>query len=277
MIDDLDVHTMGRMYLDLMERCLLGLIYKDPPLDPWFGVVKNEKGERASFGKTSGTFYIEPGQFDPLKRERGLDWPATAHTMIGAKRLRQLRDACEEMISKGIPGDFVETGVWRGGACIMMQAVLRTYDETNERRVWVADSFAGLPPPNPKYPADAQDWHHAVGALLAISEEQVRENFEAYGLLAENVRFLKGWFKDTLPKAPIEKIAVLRLDGDMYESTIDALVALYDKVSPGGFVIVDDYKAVKGCEQAVDDFHDVANITAPLIDIDGKGAYWRKP
>ena len=84
--------------------------------------------------------------------------------------------------------------------------------------------------------------------------EHVKENFQRYGLLDEQVRFVKGWFRDTLPHVPIERLAVLRLDGDLYESTIQALDGLYHKLSPGGFVIVDDYGNVPACRQAVNDF-----------------------
>ncbi len=95
-------------------------------------------------------------------------------------------------------------------------------------------------------------------------------------MLDEGVRFLKGWFKDTLPSAEAEAYAVLRLDGDMYESTMDALNALYPKLSPGGFLIVDDYGAVPACRQAVEDYRAVHGIDEPIIEIDWTGAYWRK-
>jgi O-methyltransferase len=90
------------------------------------------------------------------------------------------------------------------------------------------------------------------------------------------VVFLKGWFKDTLPTAPIERLAVLRLDGDMYSSTIEALTSLYPKLSPGGFCIIDDYGAIAGCKQAVDDFRREQGITAELQPVDWTGRYWRK-
>ena len=154
-----------------------------------------------------------------------------------------------------------------------MRAVLDAYNVT-DRRVWVADSFEGLPPPNAeKYPADMGDTFHTYDEL-SVPIEQVKRNFEKYGLLDEQVVFLKGWFKDTLPGAPIEKLAVLRLDGDMYESTMDALSALYDKVSPGGYVIVDDYNVVPACKQAVSDFLTQRNLRPSLVEIDGVGVYW---
>ena len=151
------------------------------------------------------------------------------------------------------PGDLIETGVWRGGATIFMRAILKARGVT-DRLVWVADSFAGLPPPDTaRYPQDEGITLHQF-PQLAVPLERVQDNFRRYGLLDEQVRFLKGWFRDTLPTAPIERLAILRLDGDLYESTIQALDSLYHKLSVGGFVIVDDYGNVAACRQAVHDF-----------------------
>ena len=112
--------------------------------------------------------------------------------------------------------------------------------------------------------------------FLAVSVDEVKANFERYGLLDDQVRFLKGWFKDTLPATPIKQLAVARLDGDMYESTMDALGALYPKLSPGGYLIVDDYGAVPACRQAVEDYRTKMGIKEPVQDIDGLGAYWQR-
>jgi O-methyltransferase len=217
---------------------------------------------------------VEEGPFDAERRENGRDWPADAETMIGLKRLRNLRTCVESVIADDVPGDLIETGAWRGGATIMMRAVLAAHDVT-DRTVWVADSFEGLPKPDAeRWPADAGDLHHTKDEL-AISVDSVKDNFRRYGLLDEQVKFLVGWFDDTLPTAPIDKLAVLRLDGDMYGSTMSALDALYDKVSPGGFVIVDDYGAVPGCRAAVHDFRAKKGIDAPLQEIDWAGVFWR--
>jgi len=249
-------HTvqLAHRYLDLMERVLLGVIYEDPPIDQWSG-----------------------GVFNPALRARGRDWPGKAHTMIGFERLRNLRELMSHVISDGIPGDFVETGVWRGGACIYMRAVLKVFGIV-DRTIWVADSFAGLPAPDPaRYPfQDQGDLHHTFKEL-SVSLEAVQENFLKYDLLDGQVKFLKGWFKDTLPAAPIDRIAILRLDGDMYSSTMDALLALGHKVAPGGFIIVDDFGAVEGCRRAVADYRRARGIDAAIHDIDGIGAFWRVP
>ena len=174
-----------------------------------------------------------------------------------------------------VAGDIIETGVWRGGACIFARAILKAHQVT-DRTVWVADSFEGLPKPDAaKYPADAGDIHYLISDL-AVSMEQVQANFRALNLLDDQVRFLKGWFKDTLPSAPIQKLAVARLDGDIYESTMDAITSLYPKLSVGGYLIVDDYGAVVACKKAIHDYRDAHNITEPIQPIDGEGVFWQK-
>jgi hypothetical protein len=195
--------------------------------------------------------------------------------MIGLKRLDNLQFCIEEAITNGVVGDLIETGVWRGGATIFMRAVLKAYG-VSERCVWVADSFEGLPPPDTgKYPYDAGDTLHQAREL-AVSLEEVKENFDRYGLLDDQVRFLKGWFRDTLPVAAIERLAVLRLDGDMYESTMDALVNLYPKLSDKGYIIVDDYGCIPACRRAVQHYRSVNGITEEIREIDWAGIFWQK-
>ena len=156
----------------------------------------------------------------------------------------------------------------------MMRAVLYAYN-VGDRYVWVADSFEGLP--KPSLPEDGiLDFSADRAPILAVSEEEVRDNFRRYGLLDGQVRFVKGWFRDTLHCAPIQNLALLRLDGDLYESTMDALNGLYDKVVPGGFVIVDDYGDLEPCRRAIDEFRTIHNIFDELETIDWTGRYWRK-
>jgi O-methyltransferase len=211
---------------------------------------------------------------EPVRAE-GLDWPARAHTMIGLKRLANVRRCVETVVADGVRGDLIETGAWRGGTTIFMRALLKVHGVT-DRRVWVADSFAGLPPPDAsRYPRDQGDRLHTF-RQLAVTLDRVRDNFRRYGLLDEQVRFLEGWFRDTLPAAPIERLAVIRLDGDLYESTIQAIECLYDRLSVGGYVIVDDYGNVAGCRQAIHDFRAKRGISDPIQPIDWAGVYWRR-
>jgi O-methyltransferase len=126
------------------------------------------------------------------------------------------------------------------------------------------------------FPSDTGWRFDKASWYLAVSEDQVRENFKRYELLDEHVKFVKGWFRDTLGTLPASQISLLRLDGDLYESTIQALKPLYPRLSVGGYCVIDDYGAVKGCEQAVHDYRAKHNISDPIIDIDGSGVFWRK-
>jgi O-methyltransferase len=225
---------------------------------------------------TKGKFVIsEVQEYNRELRVNGLDWPTYADSMIGLKRMNNIEFCFNQVIQDGIVGDFIETGVWRGGATIFMAALLKE-NKISDRKVWVADSFEGLPKPNEgKYIHDKGDLHYSYKEL-AISIDTVKENFRKYNLLGENIVFLKGWFKDTLPTAPIEKLSIIRLDGDMYESTMDGLVNLYPKLSKGGYIIIDDWGAVKGCQQAVMDYRNQNGICEEINEIDGIGVYWRK-
>jgi O-methyltransferase len=212
---------------------------------------------------------------DPVQRAEGRDWPPFAETMIGTRRLDNLVACVRQVLHDDVPGDLIETGAWRGGATILMRAVLAAYGDA-DRRVWVADSFQGLPVPDgEQYPADEGVDLSGVD-ILKVDADHVRANFARYGLLDDRVRFLEGWFRDTLPGAPIDALAVIRLDGDLYESTSDALTALYPKLSPGGFVIVDDYGAFEPCRRAVDDYRAAHGIDDPITEVDWTGAFWRR-
>ncbi|MEX1175527.1 MAG: TylF/MycF family methyltransferase [Mycobacterium sp.] len=260
------------LYLDLLRRNLTRYgMHEQVPADWPLQRRLLLKAVNTMTAVRKGTHHV-----DQRTRELGLDWPPEAETMIGMQRLSSLQHCVETVVTENIPGDLIETGVWRGGACILMRAVLAAYgDET--RSVWLADSFQGVPRSDPaNYKADKGIRAEFAAGILGVSEAEVRANFERYGLLDDRVRFLPGWFKDTLHDAPIDRIAVLRLDGDLYESTIQALDALYPRLSQSGFCIVDDYLAVKACEQAVTDYRAKHGITAAIVDIDGTGVFWRK-
>lgn len=240
------------LYLDLTKRCLTSWIYPDG--DTYLGAAR---------------------PFDPQARREGRDWPKQAHTMIGLARLDNLQYCVEDVLARGIPGDLLEAGVWRGGATIFMRAILNAYG-VRDRRVWVADSFRGLPAPGGAYlQAGMVDGLHTY-AELAVPLEQVQANFARYGLLDKCVCFLPGWFRDTLPTAAVDALAVLRLDADRYESTMEALVHLYPKLARGGYVIVDDYGAFSPCRAAVHEYREAHGITDRMIAIDWSGTYWRR-
>jgi hypothetical protein len=271
--------TPRHLYLDLLKKTLSFMLWPEPPVPIERFNFLRPPAQRLLVSSASRILkgvnlqLVRNREVTKDERQDGKIWPGYADTMVGMKRLDNLQFAVETVINEGVEGDLIETGVWRGGSCIFMRAILAAYG-VEDRKVFVADSFEGLPKPDDKHAADKGDIHHTF-SHLKISQEEVANNFRKYDLLDDNVVFLKGWFKDTLPTAPIEKLAVLRLDGDMYGSTMDALGTLYSKLSDGGFCIIDDY-GLEGCRKAVDDYRAQHGITAEMHEIDWTGRYWRK-
>jgi len=261
------------LYLQLLKRTLSFTLWPEPPI-PITRVAFQRSWLKArlvrgltALAASRGWQIVEPSPYTEEQRAEGKLWPQYADTMIGMKRLDNLHWCVEDVLRRGVPGDLIETGVWRGGASILMRAILKAYGVT-DRRVFVADSFQGFPPEDgiPEY----------INSACTASRQVVEANFRKYGLLDDQVVFLEGWFKDTLPAAPIERIAVMRLDGDLYASTMDGLRALYPKLSVGGYCIIDDYDITDGARQAVDEFRETHRIAAPLLEVDFTGRYWQK-
>jgi O-methyltransferase len=200
----------------------------------------------------------------------GEDWPLHAETMVGIRRLDNIRQLINTIVDDEIEGDVLEAGVWRGGASIFIKANLMV--RNSGKRLFVCDSFEGLP--RPKLIFDYGDTHHKI-KYLKVSQELVENNFMRFGLLDERVIFVKGWFEDTMPHMRSNKFSLIRLDGDMYQSTLDVLNNIYDSVTPGGFIIIDDY-ALKNCRLAVSHFRQSRNISDTIHPIDNIGVYWRK-
>lgn len=241
--------TDGQLYLDLMKRTLTSVVYRGEPV-AWVD-------GQAVFGGS-----------DP-------EAPNIAHTMVSTERLDNVQFCLERVLADGVPGDFIETGVWRGGVCIFARSLFKAHG-VRDRTVWVADSFEGVPTTSAdSHPMDQQLALHTKNYMLAVDEETVRENFSRYGLLDEQVAFLSGWFADTLPGAPMRHLAVMRLDGDLHSSTMDALDHLYPKLSPGGYVIVDDY-GIPGCAAAVHEYREKHGIDDKICFIDPYSIYWRR-
>jgi hypothetical protein len=267
------------LYLDLLARCLTRDLFldeevRDVDLRTWPG---GEPDGLRDVLRARRWRVVAPGA-DRATRAVGNDWPPHAETMVGLARLANVRHCVTTAVADGVPGDLVETGVWRGGTAIYMRALLAALGERS-RTVWACDSFEGLPEADAeRFPIDVPMRLHEY-RQLAVGLEAVRANFARYGLLDDQVRFVPGWFRDTLPKlaADLGPIAVLRLDGDMYESTIDALTHLEPLVAPGGFVIVDDYGGIEACRQAVSDHRAAHGITAEIHEVDWTAVWWRTP
>ncbi len=271
-------------YLWLLKRALVNLIYPEHELRLEFledGPRDMEKPERERFLRDIGR--LQAGELEALKafKADGRVWKSAparfSHTMIGLARLDNLERCAEGVFRESVGGDFLEAGVCQGGAAIFMRALQVAHGEA-DRATWAADSFLGLPKPSGEVDAAAGlDFSESKFPWLAWDEAAVADHFRRYDLLDDQVRFLSGWFAETLPRAPLERIAVLRIDADLYQSTREVLEALYDRVSPGGYVIVDDYSAFEPCRRAVDEFRARRGLHAPVQRIDWTGVFWKKP
>jgi O-methyltransferase len=241
-------------YLDLLRDTLTGIAFLTTERAVTVGVTTNDVPMK------------------PESRRVGLDWPRIGISMIGVVRMDNLRSALYDVTKKNIPGDFVECGVWRGGASIFATGFLKI-NEIKDRKVWVVDSFDGLPLNRTN--KDDANWYDME--YLKVSTDLVMTNFKGFHLWDESmVTFVKGYFVDSLPYIKVQKIAVLRMDGDMYESTLDQLFNLYDKVEVGGWVIIDDW-SITVCKTAINDFRRWHGMTEEIRGTgDNVGAYFIK-
>jgi O-methyltransferase len=263
------VDEVRRLYLDLLEKAVLHTLYWPPDARQPPEYVK--EAYTREFERLNIKFVLPSPEEN---RAHGRDWPVYAQTMVGVDRLRNVRECVESVLVDEVPGDLIEAGCWRGGVAILMRGILAAHG-IDDRCVFAADSFQGLPEPDPeRYPADEGDLNYTAEEL-AVGVDEVRGHFERYGLLDEQVRFVEGWFRETLPGLRDRRWAVVRLDGDMYESTIDGLTNLYPQLSVGGYLIIDDYR-FDNCAAAVHDYRREHGITEEIVEIDWTGAYWRR-
>ncbi|HXU19958.1 MAG TPA: TylF/MycF/NovP-related O-methyltransferase [Verrucomicrobiae bacterium] len=272
----------AELYIDLLKRSVADALQERT----WYVPIPRPKSliKRVLSNLLAARGITLVREVDPSVRGEGSERPprgtawldaTSAFTLLGQDRLDNLQWCVEDVLRRKVPGDMIETGVWRGGACILMRAILKAYG-VRDRKVWAADSFEGLPPADPaQYPLDRHSTFHEQRGF-AVSLEEVRHNFDKYGLLDDQVEFVKGWFCDTLPKLAGHTWAVIHLDGDMYESTAEGLENLYPGLSPGGYVIVDDFGAVPACRQAVLDFRKKYHIRDEMRVADWTGVYWQR-
>lgn len=269
--------TAAELYLDLMKKVLTRAITANGverhtlvPHGPKsallhrFNLMARGRGiEIVRLASSSAEDYLESGHEATNRVE-------DAETMLGTRQLDCMQRCIVDVLNRNVPGDLIEAGIWRGGMTIFMRAVLMAYQVT-DRKVWVADSFAGLPEINKQH--EAFEWNRGD---MAVSLEAVKNNFARYGLLDEQVVFLKGFFSDTLPTAPIRQLAILRVDADLYQSTMDVLDHLYPVLSPGGYAIFDDYQNLPDCRRAIDEFRREHGITEEIEYIDKRAICWQK-
>jgi len=199
-------------------------------------------------------------------------------TMVTNKNLLTLHKLVQKVNRLNVPGDIVECGVWNGGsAAIMALADAQDVHNTKKRVIWLFDSFQGLPPATEKDVNVKRENYFAGWNKGEISN--VEQVFRKLGLCLDRVKIVPGWFDSTLRTAAIDQIAVLHIDADWYESVKLVLDVFYEKVAPGGYIILNDYGTWRGCDQAVEDFfseHSLTNIDINIVE-PCTGAYFRKP
>jgi hypothetical protein len=219
-----------------------------------------------------------------LGRARALFY-ARRYTMTNPTRCRILWDLSQQVLHDDIPGAFVECGVWKGGSSAVMGLAIRHARQNRDLHLF--DSFEGLPEPTEKDGAEAKEYSggRASGTLTSVNQckaglEGVRTFLlDLLKFDPARTHFHVGWFQNTLPViAPkLGPIALLRLDGDWYESTRLCLDHLYPLLSPGGVVILDDYNTWSGCRKATDEYREAHGIQAPMKRMDSLATYWLKP
>ncbi|MDD3374516.1 MAG: macrocin O-methyltransferase [Candidatus Omnitrophica bacterium] len=198
------------------------------------------------------------------------------YSQLSARRLINLYYLAKKVNDLGVRGDVVECGVWNGGSAAMLAKGLEIENELTTKKIWLFDSFQGLPSPTDK--DDSRNNKKYFDGICTGDEKKVEEIFLEMNISSKRIEIVKGWFSETFPKNTIEKISLLHIDTDWYDSIKIVLEYFYQKVSQGGFIVIDDYYTLKGCQAAVNDFlkenqlEDKVNI----IKVDWNGAYFCK-
>lgn len=261
-----DAETLRTAYLELLKLSLCDLTGADTREVRWTG--DNRVFWRALTDEQQLTH-----------RREGKDWPLDGLTMIGLDRLGDLQRCVEAVVRDGVAGDLIEAGAWRGGASILIRATLDSLG-ARDRTLWVADSFQGFPPGDESDSAADRELEAAMHRIgyLAPGLETVRGYFARFGV-HEGVRFVPGFFEETMDGLRGGSWALIRLDADTYRATRLSLEALYDGLAVGGYVVIDDYFhpfLPQSCKLAVDEFRAQRGIQDPIEQIDWNGARWRK-
>jgi len=203
------------------------------------------------------------------------------YSLIGSPGLEHTHDLAQNLVQRKIEGSFVECGVAQGGCAALISMVAA--NEGLDRNCWFFDSFEGLPDPTNQDFSEGQTGQHIRplprGSCLGTYEQVSQLLFSHFGLSKEHITLAKGWFEDTLPVEAkrVGQIALLRIDGDWYESTKCCLETLYDQVSDGGYLIIDDYCSCFGARKATDEFIRNRDIQTLLVPDGRGGCSFKKP
>jgi hypothetical protein len=197
------------------------------------------------------------------------------YTLVSVERIHNLYALAQRIESESIPGDAIECGVCNGGTAAL---IARTATRSKfDRTLWLLDSFQGMPEvTNEDADGPGGDLASAHVGKEVGKEASVREALRRVGAKMERVRIIPGWFQDTFPLVTAEKIALLNIDADWYESVKLCLDTFYDRVVPGGFISIDDYGHWPGCKRAVDEFLHQRGISIELRSVDYTARWFQK-
>lgn len=236
-------------YVDLIKRTITNYAYLggDAPFESFRCVTHYDVPEAR-------------WKIDPLARPI---------TLLSKSQLDLVEKSVLLVEARGVPGDFIEAGIWRGGVIILMRALMNAH-QISGRRIFAADSFAGIPK-NVRATNDPVDlWRDRWVAPLA----EVQQNIARFGLLDDKVKFVVGFFADSLKALAQERFALIRLDSDSYDSVEESLLYLYPLLSKGGVIIIDDWH-LAGCRAAVENYRSRLGVTDEIAEYDGN-AFWVK-
>ena len=224
----------------------------------------------------------------------GSSWPPVTGncvplSMAGFRRAANLQSLLEDAIVRDVPGDFLEAGTWKGGLCLLAESIFDAYHQFPRRKVWLADSFRGIPKPTLDIDKQEHAGSHNYKILHLGGVQVVQSIFKTFGYLNDNTKWVVGFFKDSFPKQIDQwrrdgtRFAVIRLDGDLYESVWDSLFYLYPFLSEGGYVIIDDYTDWLAARKATLDYIVENDLNVTIYPVYHKlgemprGAWFRKP
>ena len=242
----------------------------DKALADLAGSLTGASMNSACNGGRGGCEISQTTKMIPHRRLCGNDWPPFGFTMVGIIRLINVAQLISNVVRTGVQGDFAELGVWRGGTCIFAQRLFGVLEPSKTRMIHVFDAFESLP------------GYGGNSAFLENSAADVRENFEVMGAMSKHVKFHVGLFQQTTKAFQTEhdvtntRLAILRIDGNFYDSYQDALYRMYEYVPVGGYVIFDDVMSHAAVMRCWEDFKADQGLPETLTRIDKHSAYFQK-
>jgi len=248
-------------YFDLLKKSITNFLYRD--INDWAEQMISASGNPSVCQDSSAC----ESEWDISQGASGFDGhsvPEEGHSVMRLGSLTHIQFIVEDVLTQGIPGDLLEAGCYRGGNSVLMRALLED-DDSGQRIVWVADSFQGIPLPiseKGKRVDETRNWKSRYN----VSQHFVESVFRRYGYLDQKTKFLPGFFNETLPSSGISHLAMIHIDVDAYDSTMDVLESMYPKLSVGGYVVIDDFH-LNAVRTAITEYRSKHKIVEPILPV----------